>query len=412
MNVLLAGHISYNLMAPFAANLKHTFPHYKIGVLGLNRPGVTLTEEERARFEVIHETPTWALRELYAVLPSLTFIRYWWQHRQTQTTKSSLKQSVINAARGLLRDRYYQALFASYEMIQFNYIDTPSTRYTKFLLPTHKVMLTFWGSDLLQTAGVKVYQEQLELLQKASMITIQSLDLREILLAKYGRALKDKVRISFYGIADERFNNLDQGRKTPALQEKMRQTWQIPTHKLVLVIGYCGAKGMQHLEVLEALETLPKAIQEKLHLVFPMTYGNNDVAYLEQVKAGLHQTPYSYTQLTEYLSDEDIATFYNLADIFVNVRETDACNASMLELMYLDKAVIVGSWLPYGLVRRAGARYLEIDQVEELPTTLTNLIAQADWQQQFKNRAIIRTTFGHGVAIPRWENLFRELEQL
>ncbi len=273
-------------------------------------------------------------------------------------------------------------------------------------------MLTFWGSDLLQTAGLETYQAQLELLNKANLITIQSLDMREILLAKYGRALKDKVRLSFYGIADARFDHLDRGRNNLALQAQLRREWNIPADKIVVIIGYAGAKGMQHLAVLKELETLPPEERNGLHLVFPMTYGNSDAAYFEAVKQALAKTPFGTTHLTTYLSDEQIGIFYNLADLFINVRETDACNASMLELMYLNKVCIVGSWLPYGLVRREGIRYIEIDEIGTLVPTLQQLWKQPNWKEQFINRTLVRDAFGHTVAIARWEALFKELEQL
>ena len=68
--------------------------------------------------------------------------------------------------------------------------------------------MTFWGSDLYQIAGTKITESSWILL-RADIITVNALEIKETLTAKFGRNLEDKIRFSIFGLDKDKLKKLN-----------------------------------------------------------------------------------------------------------------------------------------------------------------------------------------------------------
>ncbi|MEO0404813.1 MAG: hypothetical protein AAF193_08080, partial [Bacteroidota bacterium] len=53
-------------------------------------------------------------------------------------------------------------------------------------------------------------------------------------------------------------------------------------------------------------------------------------------------------------------------DIFIHLPQTDAFSNTLLEHLYAENLVILGTWLPYGKHRTFGVRYREVEHPNDL----------------------------------------------
>jgi hypothetical protein len=235
-------------------------------------------------------------------------------------------------------------------------------------IPTDRpVVLSIWGSDLLRVAGAYEYERQLQAIERANLITMQSLELREIFLAKFGRQWRKKVRLTTFGTA--RLPMLKRKVDTETARAfKARHGW-IDAEK-VIVLGHAATPFDQHLPALSELGRLPVEVKERVALILPMAYGGSD-AYVRLVEDQLRATGIRGTILRKMLGDEEIVCLRQLSDVFVYVPESDALSGSVQEALYAGNAVVTGAWLPYySRLIRAGLPLTTIESMDELPMAL------------------------------------------
>lgn len=108
-----------------------------------------------------------------------------------------------SAVRRQMYDRCYARLLPSlvsgYSIYHWHCMHWDRLPAIRVLPKKAKLILTIWGSDLLRSAGVDAYRAQLAACERASLITVGSVEMREILLAKFGRSLSAKIRLATYG---------------------------------------------------------------------------------------------------------------------------------------------------------------------------------------------------------------------
>jgi hypothetical protein len=409
MKILLAGHVSYNLIAPYCRKITNKLPGAKIGVLGLRRGKSEFTKNELNPFNEVIETPKWTKNELKSVLFQGSFLKKLYPLLFKPAIYLKLKSNIVNIASELLKDNFLNRKFSEYDIVNFQYISEVSYQYLPYIQTKQKVILTFWGSDLMQTAGVQLYSNQLRLIKRADVIVIQSIEMREIFLSKYGRNFKNKIRINYFGLDDDKFNLLHLIQNTPAKLADFSEKYKMPIDKKKVLIGYSGAKGQQHLAILAELEKQTTDFSEKLHLLIPMTYGNNDQEYYLKIEQKINSLTYSSTHFTSYMSDEEVACLYNIADVFINVRETDAFNGSMVECLYLDKIGIIGSWLPYKMLKKNKISYIEVDEINQINDVLSSIL---DGNINFdSNKEKIYEFASNNKTIGKWCEIYQELNE-
>lgn len=420
MNILLTGHISFVLMKQFYPMLREALPEANIAIYGLNKPGSSLSEEDRAIFGQLIDPPTVEDKAVKRQILTGTWLwrkagrpKPWWQFGK-QLLTGKLRAAYDTWHYWLAqeeRDAAMAALFENYDIIHFNYCAPAFLGQLRYVQPRHQVLLSFWGSDLFQETGKETYAIQYDALQRADAVTLHSPEMEQIFLSKFGRSLQPKVHQLIFGCHRERFDTIDLLQQQVDKQQAFREKHHIPTNKTIVQIGYSGGPGHQHIAVIEALETQGAALKDRLFLLVPTTYNNQDSDYFNQLKTKLESSIFAYAHLVDYLTDEEVLLLPVIADVHINVRDADALNNAMTEAIYAGCQVMVGAWLPYGIYRRAGATYHEITDLTTIPRLLQHPEQGPSPAERAQNAIVARALLSMHHRIDGWATLYRNLYQ-
>jgi glycosyltransferase involved in cell wall biosynthesis len=276
------------------------------------------------------------------------------------------------------------------------------------LIPLEKpIVLSIWGSDLLRVAGEYEYGRQLAALRRASLVTVQSLELREILLAKFGRELGPKVRLTTFGSARL---PLLKTRPSDARLDAFRAEQGIPKREFTVVLGHAATPFDRHLEMLAALSRLPDAWRDRIAFILPMAYGGKS-DYVDSVRATIAKSPLNAVVLPAMLNDEQIVCLRHLSDAMVYLPESDALSGSVQEAIYAGASAVVGSWLPYNTrLRRSGVFYRDVVSFDELPLMIVEALSNraADREAIARSRPAIEELSDWSKCVRGWLSVYRE----
>ena len=307
------------------------------------------------------------------------------------------------------RDLAMRDVLAGFKVFHIQFLFPNFSTLLPLLPPGARVLLSVCGSDLLRTAGVETYARQLALCERADLITVRSLEMREIFLAKFGRGFFPKMRLARWGDVNlpliDTVDSPDQRRSFLARQG-------IPQQRCVVCVGHNGFPENQHLEVLSRLAAMDPALKQHLALIIPMTYGG-DEEYRAQVREAALQTGMPFTILTDYLTSEDVARLRVSADVMIHVPISDSLGGSMCATLYAGNAVITGAWLPYGELRRLAVPMFEIESFDDLPQVLYRAADRQKMSDADKGlvRQRIRDIADWSRLTEDWCAVYRELLQ-
>ena len=380
MKILLTGHTSFVLMKQFYPLLQAAMPEAKIALYGLNKPGSTLTEADRACFGELIEHPVIASNQVKKSILSGRWLGFKGRPKPWRRLFKKLLRLQIRGAYQVLyqwveqhyKDLALQEIFAPFDIVNIHYCAPGFLQQLDYVQRHQKVMLSFWGSDLFQETGRVAYDQQLTALERADAITLHTPEMEQIFLSKFGRSFKSKVHQVIFGCHQERFDTIERLKQEKAKIQAFKQKHNIPNDKTIVQIGYSGGSGHQHVTVIEALSKQVPHLKNELFLLVPTTYNNQDSNYFNLLKTTLENSIFTHAHLTNYLTDEEVLLLPVVADVHLNIRDADALNNAMTEAIYAGCWVIVGAWLPYGILRRAGLKYSEVAQLSEIPSLLAN----------------------------------------
>lgn len=420
MRILLTGHMSFNLMNQFYHLLKKELPQAKIALYGLNKPGGNITSEDYRLFDEVILPPV--------IDPKVVKKGIWSFKWLTLFTKADawfcLKQLVrlrIKQVYARLytllenkdKERQLLAQFAPFDIVNIHYLSSGYLKQMNYVHPHQKVALSFWGSDLFQEAGKETYGIQLDALNQAHAISLHTLEMEQIFLSKFGRHLKNKVHRTIFGCHQARFEQINTLQQAPQKIAAFREKYSIPTDKLVIQLGYSGGAGHYHLEILESLTAYADQLKDKIFLLVPTTYNNQDVAYFEALKTKLENSIFAVAHLTEYLSDDEVLMLPIVSDVHINVRDADALNNAMMEALYSGNLLITGAWLPYGLLKRRDIVFEEVESIADIGVLIKNYCHHPTKTYPLTNNpALTKKAFSMQNHIVNWANMYKDLSEL
>lgn len=278
-----------------------------------------------------------------------------------------------------------------------------------FLVPKNKkIVCSFWGSDLLRTNDIFNFYFIKKALRKATTITCQSIELREIILSKYGRDLYDKIQVTMFPIEDRIYTQMDVNYNSTEKIAAFKEKFGYATDKINILIGHSGSPFNNHLQIIRALENCRD--KDKLHLIINLNYAiseNKKKKYKKELNQVLMSTGCSYVILEKFFVNEELAVSRLASEIFIHTPASDALSSTMLELLYASNIAITGSWLPYKTFRKAKLNYHEIDDFSELQFKLDSLIEnfQAEKELATKNKALIQEYFFNDTIVKKWAQI-------
>lgn len=139
-----------------------------------------------------------------------------------------------------------------------------------------------------------------------------------------------------------------------------------------------------------------------------MTYGKYDLEYIKRVENRLSKLSVPHIVLRDFISNKSLAKIRLVTDIFINILSTDQLNGALQESMYAGAIPIVGSWLPYDILKKYGCQLVEISDFKDLDLKLTYVlenIKKIMYKYKVNKQIIYRLSSWNNV-IENWKNIY------
>lgn len=278
-----------------------------------------------------------------------------------------------------------------------------------------KVILTFWGSDILD-----INKKQADLLvgvlNLSEKIVLSTAMMKKQFRAYYGQKYDHKIIQCFFGntlisrVVELKQNNRQINDSISSLENEIismdSSFLPLPKDKYIISIGYSGSSRQQHKLVLEEIKDLPENIKKNIYCVIQMSYGNIGQKYQADIFSLMQNYEIKGNIITKWLSPEETLYFKLQVDLFIHAQISDALSASVLEYLYLDRLVFNPSWIKYVEWEELGCKYIEYDSFAELPQLITEAM-----QGRFNNinndvQSIIEERFSWQHLSNCWQSLY------
>jgi hypothetical protein len=423
MRVLTLGDNQSFFVAILCREIKRRCPEVEFYICDYIKYGQNVGYEEQITFAGQFTSPPvfeFNFKMLRAVAGAFLSPHFYRRAARTMACFGLAGRSIIDAAarslgKAVQIERFRNEVLRQqhHDIWHFQFCTPSSLRYMEIVPAGTKVICSFWGSDLLRSSGVESYVPVSNALERADAITVQSIELREFLLCKFGRHLRSKVHFCRFPADTGAYQQMaalcGQGLKGRVTAKKQLQ---LPEDRTIVGIGHNGGPGDKHLKILTELERLPRDLKDRLFLVFPMTYGLA-ASYEKTVDAACQHSGFQYLILKEYLSRDALAALRVAVDITIYMPESDAMSAAALETIYAGNVLLAAAWLPYGLYRRLGLPFVEIESYDQLAQTIPLLMGKSRISEADLNRiqSRIECNFCPDATTPAWIAMYRSLVQ-
>jgi hypothetical protein len=300
--------------------------------------------------------------------------------------------------------------FKSFDIFHFHYLQYSYVR-ELFLIPKGKnIVCTFWGSDLLRTADILNLYIIKRALNKATTITCQSLELKEIILSKYGRHLESKINVVMFPIDTKTYDAIDVYHNKQLSINEFKATYHYSNEKINVLIGHNGSMFNNHENIIKALGQLQQ--KEKVHLIVNLNYGlpeSEKESYKNKLTQVLENTKISFVVLENFFSGDELAIARLASEVFIHMPISDALSGTMLEMLYASNIVITGSWLPYKTFVNAGLKYHEVSDISKLPALFDTIISHYETEKEIakQNHNAIKVSFFGNSIIAKWNQILK-----
>ena len=298
--------------------------------------------------------------------------------------------------------------FAEFDTFHFHYMQYSYLR-ELFLVPKNKkIVCSFWGSDLLRTSDIMNFYFVKKALQKATIITCQSIELREIILSKFGRNLLDKVYIAKFPLDEKIYQEIDINSTEIEILQSFKLRYGYAIDKINILIGHNGSKSNNHLKIIDALGNLMN--KNRLHLIVNLNYAisaKEKPAYKAQLNVALQKLGCSYVILEHFFPKDELALSRLATDAFIHLPISDALSGTMTEMLYASNIVFTGSWLPYKTFRNIGVVYNEVDDFSSLTEKVDLFVNNyaAEKEAVRGNKQLIKEFFFNKDVIYTWSQI-------
>ena len=237
-----------------------------------------------------------------------------------------------------------------------------------------KVILTPWGSDVLRIPH-SYDKEMSEIFNIADHFTTNLPYFAEQYTTRYN---VNRTKMVYAGFGSEVFDYIELY-KGKFSKSELAKALSIPQSDYYIACGYTAQRAQNHLLMVEALGQNKDLLPLNAILMFQFTYGNNkDYDYIREIKNRCAKYGLTCIFLTNYLSNEDMAKYRLLADLFIHIQPTDAANASLAEFLLAGCDCINGGWLSYPQLEKYGNPYYICPKLEDLSKVIKNVFLKKE----------------------------------
>lgn len=313
--------------------------------------------------------------------------------------------SKIKYIRSLIKRIYYftkRDTIISFDIINFHYLTSDS-----FAIRSHvirkfkgKIIYSIWGSDMYKIRGNQIAWFKKNIV-KADSITFTNEKSIEYFEKTFNLQKLD-LQLCRFGLAP-----LENLKKLSLSKANCKEDLKWAPEKFAVTVGYNLAPGQQHLKILEQFkdEEILK-YKDKIQIILPVTYGGSQ-SYKNEIIEKLENLPFDYKIYDQFLDDDLIAKIRKATDIMIQLQKTDQFSGSMQEHLYSRNVVITGKWLPYQSLKDEGAWFLDLNELEEIKTTLPMII------ENFAEYESLTTNCPSAISnLSSWENNIKSWTKL
>ena len=218
-----------------------------------------------------------------------------------------------------------------------------------------KVKIHIWGTDFYKYSFEPNHAKwQTVALRDADIIHVATETMKSDFINRFPE-FTSKIRTGVFG--NQHLDDLMEFAKNPERTDLsfVKENCQ---NKIIVTCGYNARSRHQHLKMIDAIDKLPRNIQDRIFVVFPMTYLREN-AYLTQVQTALNKVHFKYAIINDFLSENQLFSLRSLTDLYINVIKSDALSSSTQEHLFSGNVVIVGDWLPYNIFEENGLFYIK-----------------------------------------------------
>lgn len=402
--IVLVGDNELSIVYPFTTEIQNLNESLKFSVYNAYHVSGDAKAELTKHFERVYKKED----ELNYKLTLSQFIKFIFNGSNSIKYFKALTKGIITGnlkkETNFIFSKYKYLLFwkneiAKYDIVHHHTLFEPQLeliRISKDL--KKKIVVSFWGSDLLSTDNAAKIEQQRNLLKLADIVTVQTDEMRNVVSDKFGKDIADKTVSVLFGIPEKNLNQI------LAFKRNDRKDHQVQT----IQIGYNSSPAQNHLKIIDSLNNLDPETKRKIKLLLPMGYGDGSVDYVNTVKSSFTAGFNEIEINTSYLSRSEYLERSAGVDVLINLPETDAGNASLYEALLLGTKVIVGSWLPYSEFKKFEVPLYSIDTFEQLPSALTSVL-NSDYAQSQKIQQSVFNMISYTTVAKRWIELYNHL---
>lgn len=271
--------------------------------------------------------------------------------------------------------------------------------YNVFKSSNTRIIVTFWGSDILQI-GAKGAKHLKRILKISRWINIGTLHMHDKLREFYGNRFDSKCTyVGFGGPA------LTYIRDCKMSKGDAKKEIGLDSSKTIIAVGYNGRREQQHLEAIGAIANLPRNYKSKLQLLIHIGY-NTEKGYKEQIEEKLKNSGLDYLILEEMLDLKEIAVMRIATDIFLHAQTSDGLSGSIREAVYSGSVLLNPTWIRYDKFDKDGVDYVKYTDFEDLTTKLKLTLDGIIKIDREKNREILYNEYSWEAVERKWMRMF------
>lgn len=291
-----------------------------------------------------------------------------------------------------------------FDLINMQYVDYSDLMDAVILkiILNSKLVLSYWGSDLLRTEKGKLNSAG-RFLKYADFVTFDNEDLEFKFKEIYEWTDIIPKRTVMIGLP---VLNIIKRNASDDFKEAIRKRWGIDKKKIVIGIGYNGIPAQQHKRVLRVLEKLDEEQKKQIVLLLQMSYGGTRT-YKDSVIKVAKKTGIQYIDIQRYLTDDEVAQLRILTDIFINAQSTDAFSGSICEYLFADTVLINAKWLRYKEFEKYQFHYLEFESFNEI-----NYLIEKSLKEKInveENKELIWKLRSWEYCAPKWKIIYKRM---
>lgn len=291
----------------------------------------------------------------------------------------------------------------NFDVVHISYVIQEKMMAVRYLRKTSKkIVVTFWGSDLLRVSDKKLAKYR-KALGAADVIMLSTHEMRNRFASVFGNEFDDKIIGLKFGC--EGLEHID-----PENKGEARKLFSVPEGKTVVTVGYNGLECQNHIKVAETLKKLDKAQRDRLFILLPVTYSLT-AEYKNRLTSSFDALGCGYKMIDSFLDEDEVGKLRESTDVFIHAQTTDAFSSSVQEYLYGRKLVFNPEWIRYKEMKDKGIYYKEYHDYDELRQMLSdyleNGLTDEEQQKLDQNSRKIWELSSWGSVSEQWNSLYR-----